>query len=62
MHCTGCANTVHMLLSAHDGVQAAEVSYERGEARVLYEPALTDTARIAAAIEKPGYRVLGEMP
>jgi DNA-binding transcriptional MerR regulator/copper chaperone CopZ len=58
MHCNGCADTLTALLDAAAGVYEAEVSLERGEARVLYEPALTDPARLAATIEKPGYRVV----
>jgi len=56
MHCDGCAETVKALLGAEDGVLAAEVSFEGCGARVLYDPARTDEARIARAIGRPGYR------
>jgi len=62
MHCGGCVDTLKALLSAESGVHAAEVSLERGEARVLYDPKLADPERLAATIEKPGYRVLGREP
>ena len=62
MHCGGCVDTLKTLLGAESGVHAAEVSLERGEARVLYDPKLADLERLAATIEKPGYRVTGREP
>lgn len=59
MYCNGCVHALQALLGAETGVHAAEVSLERGEARVLYDPRLADPGRLAAAIEKPGYRVIG---
>lgn len=59
MQCAGCVDTLKGLLGAEPGVHAAEVSLERGEARVLYDPKLVDPQRLAATIEKPGYRVTG---
>ena len=62
MHCGGCVDTLKALLNTEAGVYAADVSLERGEARVLYDPKLADPQRLAAAIEKPGYRVTGREP
>ena len=62
MRCGGCVDTLKALLGAEAGVQAAEVSLERGEARVLYDPKLADSRRLAATIERPGYRVAGRAP
>jgi DNA-binding transcriptional MerR regulator/copper chaperone CopZ len=58
MHCAGCVDTLTALLDAESGVYRADVSLERGEARVLYDPAQTDPGRLAAVIEKPGYRAV----
>lgn len=57
MHCAGCAQTIEMLLAAEPGVKEAAVSFESKDARVLYDAALTREERLAAAIEKAGYRV-----
>lgn len=62
MRCGGCVDTLKALLGAEAGVHAAEVSLERGEARVLYDPKLADPQRLAATIEKPGYRVTNHTP
>ena len=57
MHCDGCAETIKALLTIESGVKATEVSYPERRARVLYDPAAVDEARLIAAIEKGGFRV-----
>ena len=59
MHCEGCALTVKTLVEQEAGVKAATVSFKDGEAHVLYDPQATSEDRLAAAIQKPGYRVVG---
>ncbi len=58
MHCDGCARTVKMLIEREPGVRAADVSYEGGHARVLYDPQAIDEDHLVATIEKSGYRVV----
>lgn len=57
MHCTGCADTIRSLLGLEDGVVTAVVSYEDGTARILYDPATTDAARLSEIIEQAGFSV-----
>jgi copper chaperone len=57
MHCDGCAETIKALLTLETGVKAVNVSYPERRARVLYDPAAVDEARLVAAIEKVGYKV-----
>ena len=57
MHCEGCAETIKALLSLEAGVEAVGVSYHEGRARVSYDPAAVDPAKLVAAIEKCGYKV-----
>src|SRR3990172_5894811 len=45
------------LLARERGVNATSVSYAAGSGRILYDPGATDPARLAAAIEKAGYRL-----
>ncbi len=59
MHCTGCANTIKVVVEKEPGVQIAAVSYDEGQARILYDPRATDADRLVAAIQKPGFRVVG---
>jgi len=61
MHCDGCAST-KALLDRPPGVQMATVSFADRQARILYDPTATDENRLAAAIEKPGFRVAGPQP
>ena len=59
MRCEGCANTVKGLLEREPGVRLATVSYEEGEARVLYDPQIASEDRIVAAAQRLGHRVVG---
>lgn len=59
MHCTGCASTIQALLQRHGGAKKASVSFDTGEARVLYDPAVVSEDQVAAVIEKAGFRVTG---
>ena len=58
MHCDGCAFTVKTLVEKEPGVKAATVSFKDSEARVLYDPQATNEDRLAATIQRPGYRVV----
>lgn len=57
MHCDGCAKTIEALLATETGVKAASANFSSARARVLYDPATIDTAKLVAAIEKGGYKV-----
>lgn len=57
MHCTGCASTIQALLQRNAGVKKASASFDAGEARVLYDPAVISEDQVAAVVEKAGYRV-----
>ncbi len=56
MTCGGCVKSVTSVLRSVAGVNSAEVSLERGEARVIYDPARTDLARLKEAVEDAGYQ------
>ena len=57
MHCTGCAQTIEMLLGAEQGVKEADVSFESKSARIVYDAAVANENGLTAVIEKAGYRV-----
>lgn len=62
MHCEGCASTIKTLIERQPGVQMATVSFADHQARILYDPNAIDEPRLVAAIEKPGFRVVGPQP
>jgi copper chaperone CopZ len=62
MHCDGCANTIKALVERAPGVKSVAVSFEAGEARVLYDPAATSEDTLVALVERPGYRVTSRVP
>ncbi|AYO86638.1 heavy-metal-associated domain-containing protein [Methylobacterium brachiatum] len=62
LRCVSCAASVRSVLDAHDGVRGAEVSFEEGNARVLYDPRATSEDGLVEVIEKRGYRVVARNP
>lgn len=55
MTCGGCVATVKLQLRRTEGVTAYEVSLEKGEADVSYDPAKTAPQRIAESVSKTGF-------
>ena len=55
MHCGGCVKSVTRAVSQVPGVQAVEVSLEKGAASVQYDAAAVAPAAIVAAIEAAGF-------
>jgi copper chaperone CopZ len=55
MTCDGCASAVEVRLSEIVGVTAYEVSFERAEALVRYDPLRTTPEKIARAIGVTGF-------
>ena len=55
MTCGGCVASVERVLRAVDGVDQVDVSLQRGEATVQYEPGRVDVAKLRAAIEDAGF-------
>ena len=60
MHCDGCARTIEALVSTEPGVRKATVSFERREARILFDPQALSEDQLAAAIRKAGYSVASQ--
>jgi copper chaperone len=54
MHCGGCVKSVTRAVSQVPGVQAVEVSLDKGTASVQYDGAVAPAA-IVAAIEAAGF-------
>lgn len=57
MSCGHCLNAVNAALASLPGVAIKAVRI--GKAEVEYDPAVTDAAKIAAAVEGAGYDVVG---
>ncbi len=55
MTCAACPITVKKALSKVEGVQAADVSYEKKEAMVTYDDAKTNVESLTKATEGAGY-------
>jgi copper chaperone len=55
MTCEGCVRSVKKVLEGVQGVAAAEVSLEQGQARVTFDPAQASLAQLKQAVEDAGY-------
>ena len=60
MNCDHCANTIKTLVEKQLGVQMATVSFDEGQARVLYDPQAIGDDRLVAVIQEPGFKVVGQ--
>ena len=57
MTCASCETTIKIALERIEGVNTAEVSYDRGEAVVAYDPAKTTSTKLRDTINSTGYTV-----
>lgn len=58
MNCGHCANTVKTNVEKQAGVQMAAVSFDEGQARILYDPRTISEDSLVAAVQAPGFRVV----
>jgi copper chaperone len=57
MTCSGCVSSVRNVLESIQGVSRAEVSLEKAQATVTYDPAKADVNRMKEAVTDAGYQV-----
>ncbi len=55
MSCGGCVAAVKQQLKRTEGVAAYQVSFEKGETLVSYDPSRTEPERIAASVTQTGF-------
>jgi copper chaperone len=58
MTCGGCVASVRRVLEALDGVRRADVSLEKNEATVDFEPGRVKPDELETAVEDAGYEVV----
>ncbi|MBD0372440.1 MAG: heavy-metal-associated domain-containing protein [Pyrinomonadaceae bacterium] len=58
MHCGGCASSVAKALKATEGVEEAEVSFEKGEAVVKYDDQKVTVEKLREVINKTGFKAV----
>jgi copper chaperone CopZ len=56
MTCGGCVAAVKVQLKKTEGVTTFEVSLEKAEARVSYDPEKTTPEKIAESVSKTGFK------
>jgi len=55
MTCMGCVSSVTRVLQAVKGVSDVDVSLEKAQAEVRYDPALANRDALRAAVEGAGF-------
>ncbi len=58
MTCGGCVRSVKNVLESIQGVNSAEVSLEKAQVTVTYDPAKADVNRMREAVTDAGYQVV----
>jgi mercuric transport protein len=61
MHCGGCASSVTKALKATEGVEDAQVSFEKGEAVVRFDDQKVTVEKLREVINKTGFKAVGEV-
>ena len=62
MTCGGCVAAVKVQLKRTEGVSAYDVSLERAEAEVTYDPTKTEPKKIAESVSKTGFEASVKEP
>jgi copper chaperone len=57
MTCGGCVRSVTNVLKAQDGVAKADVSLEKNNAVVEYDPGKVEVAQLKRSVEEAGFEV-----
>ena len=57
MTCQGCVRSVTRVLQAVPGVDAVDVSLEKGEAQLRFDPARAGATEFRKAVEDAGFEV-----
>lgn len=58
MSCVNCQERIRRRLASMDGVGSVSVSYNKGRARVKYDPRRVSLDKLRGAVENEGYKVL----
>ena len=58
MKCAKCSASVTKALKATEGVEAAEVSSEKGEATIKYDDQKLDETKLREVINKTGFKAV----
>ncbi len=58
LHCSSCSLNIDGEIEEISGVVSSNTSYAKQETVIVYNPALTDTAKFVQTIQDLGYKVL----
>lgn len=62
MQCDACAGRLQKALSSQPGVQELAVSFKDRQARVVFDPGVTNANRLESAIHEAGFKTPAGCP
>ena len=62
MTCSGCERTVQKVIEHLDGVERAEADLHSATVSVAYDPEKVNVDEIRSAVNRVGYKFVGERP
>ncbi|MBL80059.1 MAG: heavy metal transporter [Nitrosomonadaceae bacterium] len=57
MTCMGCTNSIRIVLERINGVSVADISLEKNQAKIQYDPEKTTINKFEEAIIKAGFEI-----
>ncbi len=62
MTCSGCERTVQKVISNLEGVSSAKADLSTSSVSVEYDPQKVGVDQISSAVNRVGYKFVGELP
>jgi len=62
MTCSGCERTVQKVITNLEGVESAKADLQTSTVSVVYDPEKVSIDQIKTAVDKVGYKFVGERP
>ena len=62
MTCSGCERTVQKVITNLGGVESASADFKTSTVSVVYDPEKVNIDQIRSAVNKVGYKFVGERP
>ena len=62
MSCSGCERTVQKVVSSLEGVKFTKAEFASASLTVEYDPSTVTVDQIKSAVNKVGYKFVGEKP
>lgn len=62
MSCSGCERAIQKIVNNLEGVESAKADLQTSTVSVAYDPEKVNVDQIKSAVNKIGYKIVGERP